>query len=78
MTRSQAKLSAVAAEMATMKVPSPLEVTVARHQADLLALSEQLIKAGVDDAVIETSISVLFERFKGEMVRTIAKLRGGE
>lgn len=61
-----------------MEVPAELLDSVARHQANLMALVASLRAAGLDEDMIDTSVRTLTDSYADELTIVIRGLMRGE
>ncbi len=54
-----------------LEVPQPLQASLVRHREDLAQLVRNLKSAGVSEEQIETSVTVLVESYRQELLRAI-------
>jgi hypothetical protein len=57
-----------------MEIPAELEHSLQRHREHLARLVMSLRSAGVNEAQIEESISVMVASYKDELIRTIKRM----
>lgn len=56
---------------ADIEIPDALQDSLEKHRGNLLRLIENLRTAGLSEAQIETSVSVMVESYKTELLRAI-------
>lgn len=61
---------------AELEVPEALQESLARHRDNLARLVASLRSAGLGEAQIELSVSVMVDSYKQELIRTIKELVG--
>jgi cell division FtsZ-interacting protein ZapD len=61
-------------ELEQLTVPAELQESVERHQRHLAALVQSLRAAGVDETVIEASVSQLLESYRDELTAAMRAL----
>lgn len=54
-----------------LEIPPELEKNIQRHREHLMLLVLSLRSAGVDEAQIETSVSVIVASYKEELIRSM-------
>lgn len=72
------KITAFAAgadPFAALKVPPPLEESLARHRGHLAELVHTMKMAGISDRQIEESVSVLIVAYKEELMAAIRRMK---
>lgn len=61
---------------AELDVPEALQESLARHRENLARFVASLRSAGLNEAQIEVSVSVMVDSYKQELIRTIKGLVG--
>ena len=56
---------------ADLVIPAPLQESLERHRENLATLVANLQSAGVHEAQIEASVSVIVDSYKQELLRAI-------
>ena len=56
---------------ADIEIPDALQESLERHRSNLVRLVETLRTAGLSETQIETSVSVMVESYKAELLRAI-------
>lgn len=54
-----------------LEVPEALQASLNRHREDLARLIQSLQTAGLSEAMIETSVSVVVASYKEELMRAV-------
>lgn len=57
-----------------IEIPSELEDSLQRHRQNLATLVVSLRSAGVSEAHIEESVSVILASYKEELLRTVKRM----
>ena len=57
-----------------LDIPPDLEESLRRHREHLVQLVISLRSAGVDEAQIEESVSILIDSYKDELIRTMKRM----